>query len=201
VTVTNAYCTVEDVRSQLGDSTSTFDTALLEKAVNAASRAVEDWTGRRFWKDLSLVARTFRPSRCDKARLDDFASTAGLVVETRTAAGGSWSAWTLDSDFEVGPDNADADGGAYAWNSVVAVGARSFPLARYRTLRVTATWGWSQVPDQVVEATVLKATALFKRRDAPFGVAGFSDFGAVRITRDDPDVVRLLARFQKVLAA
>jgi hypothetical protein len=42
---------------------------------------------------------------------------------------------------------------------------------------------------------MLKAASLFKRKDAPFAVAGFSEFGAVRIGRNDPDVLELLGGY------
>lgn len=69
------------------------------------------------------------------------------------------------------------------------------------TVQVTARFGWSAVPYQVNEATILKAASLFKRKDAPFGVAGFNEFGAVRITRKDPDVLELLSDFARPMYA
>jgi hypothetical protein len=202
MSVTNAYCTVEEVRNHLGDSISKLDTGLIEKAVNAASRAIDGYCGRRFWQDPVAAARKYRPSRCDLLNVNDISTTTGLIVETTTSI--NWSSpvtWTLDTDFELGPDNADADGPSYAWWRLTAVGGKSFSRARFRSVRITAKWGWSQVPGDVNEACVLRAASLFTRKDAPFGVAGFSEFGAVRITRKDPDVVDLLARYQRPMAA
>lgn len=202
MTVVHAYCSVEEVRDQLGDSGSTLATNLMEKAVNAASRAVDGYCGRRFWQDPAAVTRKYRPRRRDRVTVNDISTTTGLIVETASSA--SWAApttWTLDTDFELQPDNADFDGPAYAWWRLVAVGTKWFPRARYRSVRITARWGWSQIPDPVSEATLLKAVSLFERRNAPFGVAGFGEFGAVKITRKDSDVVDLLADYTKVLAA
>lgn len=202
MSVTNAYCTVEEVRNHLGDAVSKLDTGLIEKAVNAASRAIDGYCGRRFWQDPTAVARKYRPRRADRLDVADISTTTGLVVETATSAAFTTSTiWTLDTDFELSPDNADADGPAYAWWKIVAVGSKLFPCARFRSVRITARWGWSQVPDDVHEACILKATSLFSRKDAPYGVAGFGEFGAVRITRKDPDVIDLLARYQRPMAA
>jgi len=196
----NPYCSVQDVRDQLTDAAANADLGQIEKAINATSRAVDKWCGRRFWTDPAPVARTYRPGACGEAAIDDVSTTTGLVVETDPSLNGSWSAtWTIGADFELGPENADADGGAYAWSELTAIGSKVFPVSRRRTLRVTARFGWSAIPDQVTEAAVLKATGLFKRKDAPFGVAGFGDFGAVRITRKDPDVIDLLDPFQRAL--
>jgi hypothetical protein len=202
MTVVNGYCSVDDVRDQLSDSGSILATNLMEKAVNAASRAVDDYCGRRFWQDPAPVARKYRPRRRDKVTVDDISTTTGLIVETTSSV--SWAApttWTLDTDFELEPDNADAEGPAYAWWRLLAVGSKHFQHARFRSLRVTARWGWSQVPDPISEATLLKAVSLFERRNAPFGVAGFGEFGVVKITRKDSDVVDLLSGYTKVLAA
>jgi hypothetical protein len=66
------------------------------------------------------------------------------------------------------------------------------------TLQVTARWGWSSVPIEVYEACLLKAAALYKRRDSVQGVAGFGDFGVVRIGRSDPDVIDLLGPYRRL---
>lgn len=48
------------------------------------------------------------------------------------------------------------------------------------------------VPDNLREATKMLASRLFRRRLSPEGVAGFGDFGAVRVTRVDPDIEALI---------
>jgi hypothetical protein len=185
----------------LSDDGARLSQVLLDKAVNAASRAVDDWTGRRFWQDPVVVVRQYRPARCDLVAVDDISTATGLIVQTRESAGGTWTVWTLGTDFELGPDNADADGPAYAWCKLTAIGPRFFPLARFRTLQVTAKWGWSAIPDQVMEATLLRAVAIFKRKETPYGIADFGEFGPVRIGRQDADVIALLSPFQRVMVA
>lgn len=197
--VVNGYCTVDQVRAELSDDGQRLPLDLLEKAVSSASRAVDRWTGRRFWQDAAPVTRTFRPTDPYRVDVADISTTTGLLVATGTD-GTFGSAWTLDADFELEPENADADGGAFAWWELVAVGGLSFPCARRRTVQVTARWGWSAVPDQVMAATILRAVSIFKRKEAPYGVADFGEFGPVRITRKDPDVIDLLMPFQKVMA-
>ena len=187
------YCTVEQLRAELGDAASGLDADLLGKAVTAASRAVEDWCGRTagFALDAAASPRLFRPGDREVAVVDDIGSPDGLTVESWTGA------WTmLDADaYQLEPLNADA-ASAFAWNQVVALSA-CWPVdGRRATLRVTARWGWSQVPEQVEEATILRAVALFKRKDSTYGLADFGEFGPVRIGRQDVDVVALLSRFR-----
>ncbi len=48
------------------------------------------------------------------------------------------------------------------------------------------------VPANVRIATMMLASREFRRRLSPEGVAGFGDFGAVRVTRIDPDIEALI---------
>lgn len=56
-------------------------------------------------------------------------------------------------------------------------------------------------PGPVVEACVILATRLFRRKDAPFGVIGSAEFGLERIAANDPDVKRLMMPFARYLMA
>jgi hypothetical protein len=194
VALVNAYCGVEDVRNQLTDSSSKLDTGLIEKAVAATSRAIDRYCGRRFWQDPTPTARVYEAPDRRLVDIDDLSTAAGMIVKADSGDGTYGTTWA-SSDYQLRPLNADADGGAYSWRQIAAVGGRSFPCSRrgFPGLQVTARWGWSEIPDDVVEAAILKAVSLFSRKDAPFGVAGFGEFGAVRITRRDPDVVDLLS--------
>jgi len=160
-----AYCTTEDLRAHLGDTGDRLDEALLQAAIDAATGDVDEHTGRRFDLDVSATARVFDGCGSSRILIDDIGSLTGLAVET-SADGSTWSAVAV-SDYEP------------AWA---------------RRVRVTARWGWSAVPAQVKQATILRAVALFKRKDAPHGVAGFDGFGVVRL-RQDPDVEALLQPF------
>jgi hypothetical protein len=53
-------------------------------------------------------------------------------------------------------------------------------------------------PAQIVEATAIQASRLFRRKDAPFGVIGTPEFGQTStIARIDPDVKLLTRRFRR----
>lgn len=45
---------------------------------------------------------------------------------------------------------------------------------------------------EVVQAVLLQAARLYKRRLSPEGVAGWDDLGAIRVMTRDPDVDRLI---------
>ncbi|GAA0347859.1 phage head-tail connector protein [Actinoallomurus spadix] len=200
MTVVNGYCSVVDVRSQLGDTGDKLDEALIERAISATSRAVERHCGRRFWQDPAPVTRLYSADCSDRLDVDDIATKDGVLVEVDRGGAGDWVA--LDAaDYHLEPLNADADGGAYAWWTIVVDTGPGFPVSSRPLVRATARWGWSQIPDQVGEASLIKSVSLFRRKDAPFGVAGFGDFGVVRLSRFDPDVLELLRPLRKPVIA
>ena len=155
--ITNGYCTAVELRDHLQDAGSRLDADLLDRAVNAASRAVDNYTGRRFWQDPTPVTRTFRPMERRIAWVTDISTTTGLIIAT--GEDGSFpTTWTIGTDFELEPENADLDATAFAWWRIVAVGNQQFiPSTLRRTLSVTARFGWSAIPDAINEATDRKS--------------------------------------------
>jgi hypothetical protein len=202
VTITNGYATAAELREHMGDTSTTLPNALVERAINATSRAIDKHCGyplRKFWLDSSATAKVYRPDDPYEAWVHDIGSTSGLIVKTDTTGDGSYATTWDSADYQLEPLNADTVDAAYAWWRITAVDEKTFPVSRYRpTLQVTAKWGWSAVPDEVNEACLLKAASLFERRNSPQGVAGFGDFGVVRISRyGDPDVIDLLKHFTR----
>jgi hypothetical protein len=66
-------------------------------------------------------------------------------------------------------------------------------------VKVTGVWGWPAVPAAISQATILQAARHFKRYDSPLGVAGFGDFGVVRVSRFlDADVQMLVEPYKKM---
>jgi hypothetical protein len=197
--VTAGYCTVAQLREHFGDEGNNLTAALLERAINATSRAIDTYTGRRFWQDAAVQSKVYRCDDGYEAEVDDISTTTGLIVASDTTGDGSYATTWASSDYQLETLNADTESAAHAWWRIVAVGNNLFPIhARRTTLRVTAKFGWSEIPPAVEEACILRAANLFKRKEATFGVAGFGEFGVVRIGRNDPDVVALLGDFIKI---
>lgn len=185
------YATRATLKTHLNiPSDDTTRDELLDNALSAASRGIDRETGRRFYLDPAPVARTFRLAGrtvwdCDGEHLivNDIGSVAGLVVET--GSGGSFSPVT---NYETVPDNALLDG-----RPVTAL-LRPNSVWGYGTsrVRVTARWGWPAVPNEVVQATLIQAARLYRRKDSPEGVTGSAEWGVVRLSRTDPDVYALI---------
>lgn len=203
--VVNGYTTVAEMREHFGDTNSVTDNEILERAIESASRAIDRFCGRWFYQEAATSVRAYRPTETDIAWVDDISTTTGLVIKTDTAGDYSWATtWTLGTDYDLEPANADVVGGAttvqpYSWYRIVAIDTKRFPVhPRRKTLQVTARFGWSAVPDDVQEACILATAGLVHRKNSPNGVAGFAEFGGIRISRSDPDVVRLLYPYARV---
>lgn len=189
------YCTVAELRGQLNDSGNRLDATELQNSIDAASREIDQYCHRRFDLDAGVSARVYPGGACLPLLIDDVGSSSGLLVET--TLDGTTYATVAASNYELQPLNADViSPTAYAWWWLAESPAYTTVWAWSRRIRVTARWGWSAAPAQVKQATLLRAAALFKRQDATYGVAGFGEFGVVRI-RLDPDVAALLAPLVK----
>lgn len=160
---------------------------LLTQALQTASRHVDQLTGRSFTLADSTSQRVYRtrgrvvPCRDidgDGLLVDDIADVTGLTVET--GSGSTWSDYT-------------------GWAAEPAAPGMPVTMLRGRwwtpAVRVTALWGWPEVPDEVVQATLLQAARLHKRRGSPEGIAGSAEWGAVRVSRTDPDVEALVSPY------
>ena len=201
------YVTVGELRRDIGDSSGTADEGLLTRACREASRAIDRWCSaaavgyRRFWLDPTPTVRRYAAADAWVLDIVDLATTAGLAV---TVAG---KPWTLDVDYQVAPINAAPARRPYTrLEALAATFPVSLSYAPYTSLSgqryvhppqapqvtVTGRHGWPAVPDEVRKAARLQALRLYKRPGAPFGTEGVTDWGPVRIARNDPDIAPLL---------
>lgn len=183
----DTYATLEQLKGYVGPINDVVDDDELTDALKSTSRGIENICNRQFNDAVTPSARLYAPDRGHLLRPDDFSTADGLVIETDDNIDGTFpTAWT-STDFELAPLNGVVDGetGWPFWK-IYSIGSRTFPLSGYRaTVRVTARWGWATVPAPVKQACLIVASETFKLKDAPFGVAGFGEFGAVRV-RNNP---------------
>lgn len=193
----NEYVTQAELKSWL-NITDNIDDALIDVCRESASRAIDGYVGRRFYKDAVASARRFRAVDPVVLAVPDFWDTATLVVETDDNNDGTFENTWTSSEYQVEPLNADAEG--WPWRELVAIYDRVWPLRGPRAcVRVTAKWGWAAVPADVKQALYLQGARVFKRKGAPFGIAGAGDqLGEVRMLSAnlDPDVRVMLDRFR-----
>lgn len=179
-----AYASDEDLRDYV--RVDDFDDdAQAGLAIDTASRAIDDHTHRQFGKVDTAVERLYTAwpdyERCRwVVTIDDVQTATGLLV----AVDG-----TAVATYRLEPVNAAADG--RPWTSLAFTSdSEATPTGTEHEISVTAVWGWTVVPETVKQATLLQASRLLKRRDAPFGVAGSPDMGSELrlLAKVDPDV-------------
>lgn len=203
--ITNGYASLSDVKAALrigaGD---TIDDALLELAIESASRDIDGACERVFYKTTGAT-RVYIPRDSFLVETDDIVS----VTTLKTSSGGTTFdiTWGV-GDFQLEPLNGISGGLVSPYTQIRAIGSYLFPVwepsnvnSQEATVQIIGTFGWNTVPTAIKQATILLAIRLFKRLDSPLGVAGMSDLGPVRVSKMDPDIDRLIAPFKKVIMA
>jgi hypothetical protein len=199
--ITNGYCTLAQVKAALRITDSTDDT-LIEGSIEAASRLIDGYTARNFYQS-GTVARLFTAPDPLYCPVDDLAGTA-ITIQTSTQADGVFDVTFAITDYQLEPLNGVLDGIVFPYSRIRAVGDYAFPvlsaaLGEQALVKVTGVYGWPAVPDAIEQATILQAARHFKRYDSPLGVAGFGDFGVVRVSRFlDADVQMLVDPYKKM---
>lgn len=187
VAIGQPYATLAQLKAWLSipDAKTDKDAELTRRLVSS-STDINRWCHRQFGRDEVATARTFRPSRTG-LDVHDFwtAEDLAIVPYLGATAGTAWDVAMmvlepLDGIVDMVP--------GWPYNRI-AGGGNAHPLVANlfyaaSTVRVTARWGWENVPDNVNTACLILASADNKAKDTPFGVAGFGDY-AVRI-RSNP---------------
>lgn len=190
--VSGAYPTVEALADYLSIETADHEETLVI-ACNAASRDVDAHCNQRFWNQ-GTVTHTYRPFTARTLKIDAF--SAITTVKHDSADNGTFDVTWTSTDYQLEPANIITNL-PYAYRRIDAVGTRTFPCSGWRRrVQVVGTGGWSAVPSQVQQASLIQAARLFTRHDSPHGVVGGFDIGPIRVsTITDPDVLLLLADF------
>ena len=137
--------------------------SLINTLCAQASRTLDKRCRRQFGRLEGTTRRRYRSTgQRTKLYVDDISTTDGVLVQYRYGGGLRW--YTLDADsYELGPE--DATEGwmepqpftyieLFPANSQLTVwpdqsGYRNYPPE----MRVTARWGWPEVPDTIKTAT------------------------------------------------
>lgn len=185
------YATLADLKAYLKLQTASQD-GVLTDALTSASDEIEKFCSRTFNKTPTPSRRLFVPDSLWEVSVDDIASTTGLVVEVDNGGVGGFETTIPATQYELSPPDGVVDGQpGWPYNHLYTAGGVWLPRYWYgrrrASVRVTAQWGWPAVPASIKRACLLMASQSYKLAEAPFGVAGSDQFGAVRI-RDLPQV-------------
>jgi hypothetical protein len=179
--ITNGYADLEELQEWLGDSRGEND-ALMERAIESASRIIDTYCHRRFYLDEVSSARLFKGSD-ELIYTDDYVTLTSVTPELSLGVLGT--AYDVTS-YRPGPLNAVVAQEPYSHIE----GAFSWGYTS-----VDAIWGWPSVPANVTQACLMKAARIYKRRESVQGTLGFDEF-ALRISREDSDVMDILGPYR-----
>ena len=201
--ITNGYATLAEVKAALRITDSVDDT-LLETSIEAASREIDGMAERIFYS-VGTATRVYLPDDSYTVSIDDLQS----VVHVKTSStGDTFDVTWAGTDYQLEPLNGQVSGLSQPFTRIRAIGEYLFPIwdprnvnAHEATVEVRGVFGWPSVPVAIRQATIILSIRQFKRYDAPLGVAGFGDIGAIRVGRYDPDVEALVSPYKKVRMA
>jgi len=185
----------DDLGSYLRVVDDIVDLPEMELAVEAASRAVDDATGRQFGQ-VEAVEERFYTARYDYEEcrwvvdVDDYQTATGMLVEVDG---------TAVATFTKEPVNAAGKG--RPWTRIgFTTDSEATPTGVVNEVAATVRWGWTAFPVTVKQATLLQSSRFFTRRNAPFGVAGSPDQGSELrlLAKLDPDVAVMLRPYRRV---
>lgn len=209
MTITNGYATLAQARDAINTQMSGSDTSsdsIIEMCVEAASRAIDRYTGRKFWQDATVQTREFYADdpyclESQPGQVLDISTTTGLIVKADDADTGAFgTTYTITTQFIVTPPNAGDD--SLPYTGIRLVDGSSFPMSSSGRpgIQVTAKFGYTNstgtCPTDITKACLLQAVLLYKSTDAPFGVLNFGDgSGSARLRGLHPQAEALVAPY------
>jgi len=198
--ITNGYCTLAQVKAALR-ITDEVDDGLLEMAVESASRAIDNYTARNFYKTATAVARIFAARDAFTCEMDDLVSLTSLKTSSADAQSVYDITWAT-TDYQLEPLNGIVDGRYTAFTRIRAVDDYTFQtLDGEATVQVTGVFGFDSIPIDITQATVIQSSRIFKRLDSPLGIIS-NDLGSMRVgSRLDPDVAQLVDGYRRIRMA
>lgn len=201
-----SYTELPLVKSQLGKITTDDRDEMIQASIMAASRMIDVecglWPGA-FRADTAVSSRIIelsgnvrgvpvaygRTPYRSAIKVPAIASATGIIVAGGYLSTGTYTAFTTGS-YILGPPGAPNLGDPIEW-----IGVANLSLIGMDSVQVTARWGWPTIPSQIEMAARLLAARLYRRKDSPQGVITSADWGAVRVSRTDPDIHALLFPF------
>lgn len=191
-----ALASVAELRQHMGIDDS-YDDDQLDRVLDAAAAWIESPSGCDRTFDIGTSAtKVFDPIRQDVVRVPDLQTVTS--IKTDSAGNRTYATTLTTSDYDLWPYS----GPPYSEIRARTWASRGFTPGTL--VQVVGTWGYEQdggVPAPVKLACLLLAARWFKRHEAPFGILSSVDLGQFeRLSKEDPDVVTLLAPYKRSAA-
>lgn len=199
-----AYASAADLAGWLGVDSSDPQ---LAPATEAASRAIDQATGRQFGL---LSSSEFRWFTAEWFRdrwiidIDDLMTEASLTIEVDNDQDGTTEA--AITAYRLTPINGAAKG--RPWTRVEVLPASTVkPNGLRHGVRIGARWGWTTVPQSIKLATLIQAARWYQRKDSGAGPMASQTVDDVAVTwrvsmQDlDADVLAAIRPYVRLWAA
>lgn len=200
MTITNGYCTLAEIKDDdvLNYESSSAHDTILETVIEAVSRAIDNYTGRRFYS--ASETRYYTAEQGDILFIDDLSTASGLALLTDEDGDRTYETTWATTDYDLMPHNASTNGHPFNMIETTPNGVNTFPGTK-KGVKITGTFGWAAVPKPVNRACVLWSERVFKRYTTPLGQAGATTVGTIvlKIPGPDPDVCMLLNPYRVIL--
>lgn len=187
--ITNGYATLAEVKDYINEKTNNHDSRL-EKAIEAASRAIDEITGRTFFTSNSAKRLTAQFSDCIYMP----EAVAITSVKTDTNRDRTYATTLTTSNYET-------NGESPITTLMIRPDSSVYFLTGNLDVEITADWGYSSTaPHNIREACILAAARLFYRRNAVLGVVAGGSIGGSDVAahlRADVDFMALITHMIK----
>ena len=194
------YITSTNFKTRHGITVTTHD-ARIAAHVTAASLEVDSICGRQFGPGASGT-RYFNAYNCYAVRVHDCHTITSVDLDLDDD--GTYETNLPSTDYQTFPVGGIGPNGQSGWpvEEIRIVGSSGYYFPRYTRpgVKVTATFGWSATPTDVVEATYLLAHRLYYEVAVPSGVTPPNlDIGLPGSPLQRPwTVERLLSQYRRV---
>lgn len=158
----NEYATAPELIARV-PSLSNADPGALDAILEAASRGIDAYCGRKFWLDPTATDRDFKAIDFYELDLGPYEiGTTGSVTVTTDDGSGTFGTSVSSSDYVLEPVNAPHEPRGAAPYTRIRLVSGCWPRVYYcqgrqELVRVTARYGWPSVPPAVREATLALA--------------------------------------------
>jgi hypothetical protein len=188
-----SYATLQQLKDYGRNEITSADDSVLKLALESAEMLVNNFCGRTFTVAGAATARVYSPAgpAAKVLRIHDCTSITSVSEAGSLLDASTWQAEPVNGLTPQGDTRPYTSlrryGGIWLWDDDKA------------RITVTATWGWTSVPYRVQEATLIVAKDVYQQRNTNAGVAGFGEFGAVRV-RMNPIVIDMLTPLRRTEA-
>lgn len=170
--MTTNYVSAAEFDAYVRDEMGATGAPLRLAALKAAEAAVNEYCARSFAVvavDATTTTRTYEPSGTSLLRIHDARAVTAIAVSGSTLS---------DTVYQLEPFTQSWSGRTQPYEQVRYLGGY-WPIIvpGQATITVTGRFGWTAVPDEVVEATKVLAKDILQQRNTVGNMAAVGDFG------------------------